>query len=140
MTTEEERQKRFGEWLALERESYGYGLRQMSDLIGYSMAWISRLERGDVQPSRKFVTDISRILGFDEDVVLARAGLVPLDLIDLIQREPFLIRAILQNMGLARDRPLPDWGQVKRAVTGAVTEVDDDLDEMDPHEEDEWRT
>ena len=107
----------FGSWLRIERESLGLSRRLFGLQFDVTGQWIKFLESDEYVPNREFVARLATTLDADEDILLAQCGYMPHDLVDLLKQKPQLIRAILQNFGLKRDRPMPNWGRVKKLAT-----------------------
>lgn len=105
--------ERFGAWMKTERESLGLSLQAVAEKIGRVKQWVHQMERGDAAPTRAMTLLLARALDADPDIVLARAGYLPDDLTELLSKKPELIRAILEFLGLPRERPMPDFTTVK---------------------------
>ncbi len=91
-------EEKFGEFVRHAREAKEIGLREMAKLIGVSPAYLSRVERDDFPPpAEDRVKAIAKVIGCDEDELLARAGRVASDLSDIIKRHPVELAALLRT-------------------------------------------
>jgi transcriptional regulator with XRE-family HTH domain len=79
----------FGALVRREREAKGIGLREMAKMIGVSPTYLSKIERGEFDPpAEDKVKRIAEIILRDPDELLALAGRVPSDLVDIILSRP----------------------------------------------------
>jgi HTH-type transcriptional regulator, competence development regulator len=92
-----------------------YSLRQVAERIGVAPPYLSKVERGQETPTEERVRALARELDLDVDVLLALAGHVSSDLLDIIRRRPALFADLLREL-----RDLPD-----DAVLHLVREVRD---------------
>jgi transcriptional regulator with XRE-family HTH domain len=94
----------------------GYSLRKVAHRIGVEPAYLSKVERGVVAPpSEETISKLAEELGEDRDVLLALAGKVSRDLMEIIRQRPGLFAQILRQL-----RDAPD-----HAVLRIVREVRD---------------
>ena len=114
----------FGKYCRDIRESLkigdsSYSVRQVAGRIGLEPAYLSKIERGEVSPpSEAKIRALSEELNEDPDVLLAMAGKVSSDLLDVIRKRPELFADLirqLKNMPdnailrIARDIRDGDW-------------------------------
>jgi transcriptional regulator with XRE-family HTH domain len=79
----------FGQYVREQREAKGIGLREMAKMIGVSPTYLSKIERGEFDPpAEDKVKRIAEIIFRDPDELLALAGRVPTDLVNIILRRP----------------------------------------------------
>jgi len=111
----------FGEYVREKREKLRktdpeYSIRRVADRVGLEPSYLSKIERGlEAPPSGKKIELLAQDLGEDSDVMLALAGKVSGDLLDVIRRRPALFGVILREL-----KDLPDY-----AVLRLVREVRD---------------
>ena len=92
------RNMKFGAFVRQEREAKEIGLREMAKMVGVSPTYISKVERDEFQPpAEDKVIAIARILGRDQDELLALAGKVSSDLTELIREHPRQLAALLRT-------------------------------------------
>lgn len=93
-----------------------YSVRQVADRVGVQPSYLSKVERGDVSPpSEDTLVRLARELDVDPDLLLAMAGKVSSDLLEVIRRRPLLFGELIRQL-----KDLPD-----RAVLRVVREVRD---------------
>jgi transcriptional regulator with XRE-family HTH domain len=93
-----------------------YSVRQVADRVGVQPSYLSKVERGDVSPpSEATLVKLARELDVDPDLLLAMAGKVSRDLLDVIRRRPLLFGELIRQL-----KDLPD-----HAVLRVVREVRD---------------
>ncbi len=93
----------------------GYSARKLASKLGFEPSYISKIERGEEQPSEKVVLSLAVALGEDPDVLLAMAGKVSSHLQAVIIKRPALFAALLQQL-----KTMPD-----HAIVRLVREVRD---------------
>jgi transcriptional regulator with XRE-family HTH domain len=88
----------FGAFVRQEREKKEIGLREMAKMIGVSPTYLSMVER-DVfpPPAEDKVKAIAKIIDCDADDLLARAGRVSAEILDIIKRQPVELTALLRT-------------------------------------------
>ena len=100
----------------LKRSDRSYSLRQVAGRIGVEPSFLSKVERGaEPPPSEAKVIALARDLGEDPDVLLALAGKVSKDLLEIVRRRPALFAELIREL-----KNLPD-----QAVLRVVREVRD---------------
>jgi len=111
----------FGEYLRQRREKLQvtdaqFSLRRVAAAIGVEPSYLSKVERGEQPPpSEKTVMALAQTLGEDPDVLLALAGKVSAELLQIIRKRPQLFAQLIRDL-----KDLPD-----HAVLRLVREVRD---------------
>mgnify|MGYP002621322606 FL=1 len=89
--------ERFGAFIRRQREARQISLREMASLLAVSPAFLSKVERDEAAPpGEENIKQIAKILDLDADVLLARAGKVSSDLLDIIRSRPVELAALLR--------------------------------------------
>ena len=89
----------------LRRSDRRYSLRQVAQRIGVEPAYLSKIERGEVPPPSEATTArLAAELGEDPDMLLALAGKVSGDLLEIIRKRPKLFAELLRELKKAPDR------------------------------------
>ncbi len=89
----------FGATVRREREKQKIGLRQAAKMIGVSPTYLSMVERAEFPPpAEDKVRAIARLLGLNEDELLALAGKVSSDLTAIIRDHPREMASFLRSM------------------------------------------
>ena len=102
--------------LARQAEDQAFSLRQVALRIGVEPAFLSKVERGVVPPpSEGKIRALAEALDEDVDLLLAMAGKVSSDLLEIIQARPQLFGELLRRI-----KSLPDY-----AILGVVRQVTD---------------
>jgi HTH-type transcriptional regulator, competence development regulator len=111
----------FGAYLRKKRErlrqqNRSYSLRQVAQRVGVEPAYLSKIERGDVNPPSEAMTvKLANELGEDPDLLLAMAGKVSGDLQEIIRIRPRLFADMIRQL-----KDVPDY-----AILSVVREVRD---------------
>nr|WP_294949523.1 helix-turn-helix transcriptional regulator [Sulfurivirga sp.] len=111
----------FGEYVRKKREMLKatdrrFSVRQVARRIGVEPAYLSKVERGEVAPpSEAKIRALAEELGEDPDVLLAMAGKVSSDLLEVIRKRPQLFAQLIREL-----KTLPD-----HAILRLVREVRD---------------
>lgn len=111
----------FGAYVRQQREELllndrSFSLRQVAGRIGIEPAYLSKIERGDfAPPSEEVIRKLSDELGENPDILLALAGKVSKDLMEIIVQRPKLIAEVLRQL-----KEMPD-----HAILRVVREVKD---------------
>jgi transcriptional regulator with XRE-family HTH domain len=93
-----------------------YSVRQVAERIGVQPSYLSKVERGEVAPpSEDTLVRLARDLAVEPDLLLAMAGKVSRDLLEVIRRRPLLFAELIREL-----KDLPD-----HAVLRLVREVRD---------------
>jgi transcriptional regulator with XRE-family HTH domain len=89
--------RKFGAFIRREREAKNIKLRGMAKLIGVSPTYQSKVERDEFPPpAEDKVKAIAKIIGCDEDDLMARAGRVSTDIFEIIKRRHVQLGALLR--------------------------------------------
>lgn len=102
----------FGEYIrerreALKKDDRKYSVRQVAQRIGVEPAYLSKIERGDVAPpSEGKIRALALELGEDPDVLLAMAGKVSSDLLEIIRKRPQLFADLIRELKAMPDRAI----------------------------------
>lgn len=102
----------FGDFIRQVRETLlvsdrSFSLRQVAQRVGIEPAYLSKVERGEVAPpSEATICRIAEELGQDGDVLLAMAGKVSKDLLDIIRKRPQLFAELLKQLKDAPDEAI----------------------------------
>lgn len=111
----------FGTYIRKRREELllndrSFSLRQVAGRIGIEPAYLSKIERGDfAPPSEDVIRKLAQEMGENPDILLALAGKVSRDLMDIIVQRPKLIGDLLRQI-----KEMPD-----HAILRVVREVKD---------------
>lgn len=111
----------FGEYIRQVRERLlvtdkGFSVRQVGQRVGIEPAYLSKIERGVFSPpSEEVIRKLAAELNEDADMLLAMAGKVSSDLLEIIIKRPKLFAEVLRQL-----KELPD-----HAVVRIVREVKD---------------
>ena len=91
----------------LRSEDRRYSLRQVAQRIGIEPAYLSKIERGDLQPPSEATTvKLANELGEDPDVLLAMAGKVSSDLQETIRKRPKMFAELIRQLKEAPDHAI----------------------------------
>ncbi len=91
----------------LRKEDRRYSLRQVAQRIGIEPAYLSKIERGDLQPPSEAATvKLAKELGEDPDVLLAMAGKVSTDLQEIIRKRPKLFADLIRQLKESPDHAI----------------------------------
>jgi transcriptional regulator with XRE-family HTH domain len=89
------RKMKFGAFVRREREGRDIGLREMAKMIAVSPTYLSKIERDEFPPpAEDKVKAIAKIIQFDSDELLARAGRVSSDITTMLIYNPQLSSAL----------------------------------------------
>lgn len=99
--------KTFGEFLRENRKDKKISLRKLEELTEISFSHLSKIERGEYQPSRDSVISIAEALELDEDVCMIMAGYAPSDLLPT-----------KENVNLFKVPPQPDM--IELPIVGTI--------------------
>jgi transcriptional regulator with XRE-family HTH domain len=109
----------FGTYLRESRTRKGtpaFSVRKLADRVGIEPSYLSKIERGQQPPPGEgTIRKLAEELGEDPDVMLALAGKVPTDLLEVIRARPRLFADLLREL-----KTMPD-----SAVLRIVREVRD---------------
>ncbi len=89
----------FGDFVRKTRLDLNIGLREFATKVGISATYISKMEVGEyAAPKEENIKKMAKILGVNEDKLVAMAGKIPSDLGEIIGREPQLYAAFLRRV------------------------------------------
>lgn len=94
----------FGTYIRGRREALGeankdFSVRKVAKVIGVEPAFLSKVEREIVAPpSEAKVIALANALGEDQDVLLAMAGKVSSDLLNIIRDRPALFAELIRKL------------------------------------------
>jgi hypothetical protein len=118
--------EKFGAFIRREREAKEIGLRKMAKKIGMSPAYLSKVERDECPPpAEDKVRRIADILGLDADELLALAGRVASDLIDIICERP---REMADFLRAARGLTAEDMARLVWQAHAASSKGEGEID------------
>jgi HTH-type transcriptional regulator, competence development regulator len=104
----------FGEFLRDRRlakvaSDPSFSLRQLADRVGIEPSYLSKIERGEQPPpGEETIRRIADQLGEDRDILLAMAGKVSGDLLDIIRERPALVADLLRAIRRAPARRITE--------------------------------
>lgn len=109
----------FGKFLRESRTQKGdasFSVRKLAARVGIEPSYLSKIERDEQPPPGEgTIHKLAEELGEDPDVLLALAGKVPTDLLEIIRARPRLFADLIREL-----KTMPD-----RAVLRLVREVRD---------------
>ncbi|HET7050603.1 MAG TPA: helix-turn-helix domain-containing protein [Solirubrobacteraceae bacterium] len=74
---EDEQEHPLGKFIRHQRELSELSMRQFADMVGISNPYLSQIERGQREPSRRVVDAIARSLQMSADALYSQAGIDP---------------------------------------------------------------
>ena len=81
-----------------------YSLRKTAERIGIQPSYLSKIERGKLPPpGEEVICKLAEDLGLDADVMLAMAGKVSSELLEVIRKRPELFAKLLRELKSAPD-------------------------------------
>jgi len=76
-----------------------FSLRQLAERVGIEPSYLSKIERGEQPPpGEDTIRRIADELGEDRDTLLALAGKVSGDLLEIIRKRPTLVAELLRSI------------------------------------------
>jgi transcriptional regulator with XRE-family HTH domain len=88
---------------ALKLENKAFSLRQVAQRIEVEPSYLSKVERGREVPSESKLRRLADELDLDSDVLLALAGKVSADLLDVIRKRPELFAQVIRDLASLPD-------------------------------------
>ena len=94
----------FGKFLRERRmtraaENRAFSVRQLAERVGIEPSYLSKIERGQQPPpGEDTIRRIATELGEDADMLLAMAGKVSTDLVQIIRERPMLVGELLRSI------------------------------------------
>jgi transcriptional regulator with XRE-family HTH domain len=83
----------------LRKEDPSFSVRQLAGRIGVEPSYLSKVERGETPPpSEAKILLLADELSEDPDILLALAGKVSSDLLEVIRKRPKLFAQLLREM------------------------------------------
>ncbi len=109
---------KFGKFVRRNREAKEIGLRQMARMIQVSPTYLSKVERDEfAPPAEDRIKAIAEILDLDVDELLALAGKVSSDLMEIIKEGPReMIEALRGTVGMSDDEKAEIFKKVVEAM------------------------
>ena len=93
--------------LALREMDRRYSVRQVAQRIGVEPSYLSKIERGAVPPpSEETTSRLAHELGEDPDVLLALAGKVSSELLEIIRKRPTVFAELIRQLKEAPDHAI----------------------------------
>jgi len=101
---------------ALRESDRSFSVRQVAARVGIEPSYLSKVERAEVPPpSEDTLVRLAEDLSVEPDLLLAMAGKVSSDLLEVIRRRPLLFAELIREL-----KDMPD-----HAVLRLVREVRD---------------
>ena len=110
----------FGEFLRDRRLAKAdadpaFSLRQLADRVGIEPSYLSKIERGEQPPpGEETIRRIADELGEDRDTLLALAGKVSGDLLEIIRERPALMADLLRALRRAPAKRISEMARQVR--------------------------
>ena len=108
-----------GDFLRERRESLReqdrrYSVRKVAERVGVQPSYLSKVERGEVAPpSEETLVRLARELSVEPDLLLAMAGKVSSDLLEIIRARPTVVAELLRAV---RGAPAKRINEISRQV------------------------
>ncbi|MQA65355.1 MAG: helix-turn-helix domain-containing protein [Alphaproteobacteria bacterium] len=84
-----------------------FSLRQVAGRVGIEPTYLSKIERGELAPPSEATTRRLAVeLGDDPDVLLAMAGKVSSELLDIIRKRPQMFSELIRQLKDAPDHAI----------------------------------
>lgn len=109
----------FGELLRERRLAKAAGdptfsLRQLADRVGIEPSYLSKIERGEQPPpGEQNIRRLAEELGEDPDALLALAGKVSSELLEIIREQPVVVAELLRSL---RHMPAQRVSEISRQI------------------------
>ena len=113
------RERSFGKFLRKRRmtraaENRAFSVRQLAVRVGIEPSYLSKIERGEQPPpGEETIHRLATELGEDPDVLLALAGKVSSDLLEIVRERPALVGELLRSI---RRAPAKRVAEMSRQV------------------------
>jgi len=94
----------FGQYIrqrreALRAEDPAFSLRKLAGRVGIEPSYLSKIERGtQPPPGEQTILALARELDADGDVLLAMAGKVSSDLLEIVRRRPQVFAELIRQL------------------------------------------
>lgn len=93
--------------LQAQSQDRAFSLRKTAERVGIQPSYLSKIERGELPPpGEDVICKLSKELNLDTDVMLAMAGKVSTELLDVIRRRPELFATLLRELKSAPDHAI----------------------------------
>ncbi len=103
----------FGPKVKEARKQAGMSQRQLADRVRIDYGYLSKIERGRVDPpSEEVIIRIARTLGLDRDELLYLAEKAPSDLRNVITEGPYIPAILRRARGLTKE----DWKEIEQLI------------------------
>ncbi|MCP4044502.1 MAG: helix-turn-helix transcriptional regulator [Gammaproteobacteria bacterium] len=90
--------------LHAQSKDRNYSLRKTAERVGIQPSYLSKIERGELPPpGEDVICKLSKELNLDTDVMLAMAGKVSTELLEVIRSRPELFATLLRELKSAPD-------------------------------------
>lgn len=89
-----------GKTLRDQRVHKEFGLRELADRIGCSVAYLSRVETGSIEcvPSEEILHKLARTLSLESDELMRLAGRLPQQIENYILKNPGVLKRLRREM------------------------------------------
>lgn len=110
----------FGKFLRERRltraaENRAFSLRQLAERVGIEPSYLSKIERGQQPPpGEETIRRIATELGENPDILLALAGKVSTDLVQIIRERPALVGELLRSIRRASAKRVTEMARYVR--------------------------
>ncbi len=85
--------------LARAESDEAFSLRRLAERVGIEPSYLSKIERSEQPPpGEATILRLARELGTDSDALLALAGKVSAELLDIIRERPALVADLLRSI------------------------------------------
>ena len=102
----------FGSYIRAQREALKaqdkvFSVRQVAQRIGVEPAYLSKIERDEVSPPSEIkIVALAQELGEDADLLLAMAGKVSSDLLEVIRDRPKLFGELIRQLKMLPEKSI----------------------------------
>lgn len=107
----------FGRYVRERREAKAaadFSLRRVAERTGIEPSYLSKIERGEQPPpGEDAIRRLAQDLGEDPDVLLALAGKVSSDLLEIIRARPAVLAELLRTV---RSAPAERVSEISRQI------------------------
>jgi transcriptional regulator with XRE-family HTH domain len=110
----------FGEFLRRQREYHELSMRQFAEMVGISNPYLSQIEHGHREPSKRVLEAMARALELEAEKLYEQAGLhlsAAPDAENTDEEEPLVMRAIKDDPSLT-GRQRQALLEIYRSITG----------------------
>ena len=114
----------FGTTLKSLRVKHDLSLRDLSKRLKVDHAYLSRLENSSVSPSRKIITQVSRLFGVPKEDLSLSAGKLPRDVVKIFYEHPKEAASLLREEFAVYNTISPRKATVDGNGDGATQELE----------------